>query len=77
VVSSLGADSTIRNWHGTSPQSDVIAYRIKGGGHTWPGGPQYLPRPLIGSTTRTFSSTTRTFSASEVIWRFFADHQRV
>ncbi|MDR3545282.1 MAG: PHB depolymerase family esterase [Candidatus Limnocylindrales bacterium] len=69
VVSSLGTDTTIRSWHGTSSGSDVIAYRIGAGGHTWPGGPQYLPSPLIGKTTRTFS-------ASEVIWRFFADHQR-
>jgi polyhydroxybutyrate depolymerase len=68
-VSSLGADTTIRTWHGATPQSDVVAYRVEGGGHTWPGGPQYLPRSLIGPTTRTFS-------ASEVIWRFFADHRR-
>jgi polyhydroxybutyrate depolymerase len=69
AVSSLGADTTVRSWHGPTPQSDVVCYRVEGGGHTWPGGPQYLPSPLIGKTTRTFS-------ASEVIWRFFADHRR-
>jgi polyhydroxybutyrate depolymerase len=26
----------------------VVLHRIEGGGHTWPGGPQYLPGRLIG-----------------------------
>jgi polyhydroxybutyrate depolymerase len=28
----------------------VVLHRIEGGGHTWPGGPQYLPTALIGPT---------------------------
>jgi len=43
----------------------VAFYSVAGGGHTWPGGPQYLPRFLVGSTTRTFD-------ASQVIVDFFA-----
>jgi polyhydroxybutyrate depolymerase len=43
----------------------VVAYLVQGGGHTWPGGLQYLPKFLVGSTTRTFS-------ASAVIVEFFA-----
>ena len=27
---------SIRTWHGSSPQSDIVFYRIEGGGHTWP-----------------------------------------
>jgi polyhydroxybutyrate depolymerase len=38
---------------------------VDGGGHTWPGGPQYLPRLVIGPTSRDFD-------ASERIWAFFA-----
>jgi len=38
--------------------------RIEGGGHTWPGGAQYLPVAWIGATNRDID-------ASEVIWRFF------
>jgi len=30
----------------------VILYTIKGGGHTWPGGLQYLPQFIIGKTSR-------------------------
>jgi polyhydroxybutyrate depolymerase len=38
----------------------VTLYAIAGAGHTWPGGPQYLPRFLIGRATHAVS-------ASEVI----------
>jgi polyhydroxybutyrate depolymerase len=34
-TSTVGA-LTIRTWHGSSPASDVVFYRIEGGGHTWP-----------------------------------------
>jgi len=38
---------------------------VAGGGHTWPGGIQYLPTSAIGRTSRDFS-------ASDAIWEFFA-----
>ena len=44
--------------------ADVVLYEIKGGGHTWPGGYQYLPEFLIGKTNRDLD-------ASETIWNFF------
>ena len=47
--------------------AEVVLYAIEGGGHTWPGGPQYLPEAIIGKTSREFN-------ASEVIWHFFKDH---
>ena len=37
--------------------------------YTWPGGKQYLPTPVIGTTTRAFD-------ASEVIAQFFLTHMR-
>ena len=43
----------------------ITFYRVTGAGHTWPGGYQYLPAFIVGTTTRTFS-------ASEVIVEFFA-----
>ena len=43
----------------------VAFYSVAGGGHTWPGGPQYLPRFIVGPTTHTFD-------ASQVIVEFFA-----
>jgi poly(3-hydroxybutyrate) depolymerase len=42
----------------------VVLYEVKGGGHTWPGGYQYLPEFLIGKTNRDLN-------ASEAIWNFF------
>jgi polyhydroxybutyrate depolymerase len=32
-------------------------YRIDGGGHTWPGGAQYLPRSIIGPVSRNLDAT--------------------
>jgi polyhydroxybutyrate depolymerase len=46
---------------------EVILYAVEGGGHTWPGGLQYLPELLIGRTSREFN-------ASEIIWQFFKEH---
>ncbi len=35
----------------------VILHRIEGGGHTWPGGPQYLPSTVIGPVASTLDAT--------------------
>jgi polyhydroxybutyrate depolymerase len=42
---------------------------IEGGGHTWPGGLQFLPERIIGKTCRGVN-------ASELIWEFFSGHPR-
>lgn len=47
--------------------AEVVLYAVEGGGHTWPGGLQYLPEKMIGKTSREFN-------ASEVIWQFFKAH---
>jgi polyhydroxybutyrate depolymerase len=49
--------------------TEVILYSIEGGGHTWPGGFQYLPAWVIGKTSRDID-------ANEVIWSFFKKHTR-
>lgn len=49
---------------------EVVVYKIVGGGHTWPGGSQYLPRWLIGRVDRDFD-------ASQIIWQFFQSHPRL
>jgi RNA polymerase sigma factor (sigma-70 family) len=46
------------------PECKVVLYRIDGGGHTWPGGWQYLGEKRIGKTTREIN-------AADEIWRFF------
>ena len=35
----------------------VVLHRIEGGGHTWPGGPQYLPTRVIGPVATTLDAT--------------------
>ena len=41
---------------------------VEGGGHTWPGGFQYLPERFIGRTSRDID-------ANQVIWDFFRQFQ--
>jgi polyhydroxybutyrate depolymerase len=48
---------------------EVELITLDGAGHTWPGGPQYLPRFLVGGTSRDFDGAER-------IWEFFAQHAR-
>jgi polyhydroxybutyrate depolymerase len=42
----------------------IMFYTVHGGGHTWPGGVQYLPEFLIGRTNRDAH-------AGALIWEFF------
>ncbi len=58
------------HYRGGAQGADVIYYNIIGGGHTWPGGLQYLPVGLIGKTTRNLDATA-------TIWAFFQDHPLV
>ncbi|NLI23818.1 MAG: prolyl oligopeptidase family serine peptidase [Bacteroidales bacterium] len=49
---------------GSDNSSEVIVLTIQGGGHTWPGGKQYLTERIIGRTCRDID-------ACECIWSFF------
>lgn len=49
--------------------TEVILYSVYGGGHTWPGGLQYLPVRVIGRTSKDFDANT-------VIWEFFKRHSK-
>jgi len=46
----------------------VIVYNIINGGHTWPGGWQYLPQFLVGKTTKNLN-------ACQEIWNFFKQYK--
>jgi polyhydroxybutyrate depolymerase len=48
---------------------EVVVYTVEGGGHTWPGGPQYLPAFLVGKASHNLDATA-------VIWEFFRKQQR-
>jgi polyhydroxybutyrate depolymerase len=50
-------------------ETEVILYAIEGGGHMWPGGPQYLSEEVI-------AKTCRDIIGSHVIWQFFSEHEK-
>jgi polyhydroxybutyrate depolymerase len=58
-----------RAYTGGSNGTEVISYIIQNGGHTWPGGSQYLPESIIGKTSMDINAT-------EEIWNFFKAHAK-
>jgi polyhydroxybutyrate depolymerase len=48
----------------------VVGYTVTNGGHTWPGGTQYLPKVMIGTVSHNMN-------ACEVIWNFFKRYKVV
>jgi len=59
----------VKKTHYTGGENDteIALYTIEGGGHTWPGGHQYLPEEQIGRTTGHMDG-------SEVIWEHLKEH---
>ncbi|MFN8550714.1 MAG: alpha/beta fold hydrolase [Candidatus Obscuribacterales bacterium] len=47
--------------------NEVLLYEIRGGGHTWPDGQQYLPKSIIGPVCHDFDGNA-------AIWNFFERH---
>lgn len=60
----------MQKYLGCLDKTSVILVKVIGGGHTWPGGRQYLKPRLIGRVCRDID-------ASEMILDFFLDHPRV
>ncbi len=65
-----GARAYVHTWSACKAGAQVELIRVQGGGHTWPGGTQYLPRLVIGTVCRDFD-------AVPFIFDFFAKHRRV
>ncbi len=49
--------------------TSVQLYTLEGGGHTWPGGKQYLPARVVGRVNRDVDATA-------TMWAFFQEHGR-
>jgi len=62
-----GLTSALSTWPGCAADTELL--RVEGGGHTWPGGWQYLAEDTIGPVTTDFS-------ASREAWAFMAAHTR-
>ena len=57
--------SVIKYEYGGCPTDvRVLLYKVEGGGHTWPGGRQYLKEERVGKTSQDFMG-------ADVIWDFF------
>ncbi len=48
---------------------EVVLYTVQGGGHTWPGGRQYLFKMLVGRVSHDINATS-------VIWDFFKENPK-
>jgi polyhydroxybutyrate depolymerase len=62
-----GTSITLEHYTGCASGSEVAFYKVTNGGHTWPGGSQYLPVILVGKTSRDLN-------ASETMLAFFKNH---
>ncbi len=75
VVSALASrinDGTLvtREEYRSRGMVKVVGYTISGGGHTWPGGSQYLPKMFIGPVSHNLD-------ACQAIWEFFKGNRLV
>ncbi|MGB8702907.1 MAG: PHB depolymerase family esterase [Thermosynechococcaceae cyanobacterium] len=73
LLPNIADDGTIverRAYQNCTGTAQVHNYIIRGGGHTWPGGLQYLPERIIGKTSRDIQ-------ASPKIWQFFNQFTRL
>ena len=59
-----GTTVSIEEYSNCNERGELILYKINGGGHTWPGGKQYLGERLVGKVSREID-------AFDVIWEFF------
>jgi polyhydroxybutyrate depolymerase len=55
-------------WTGGKDDTEVDVYTVQGGGHTWPGGVQYLPKLIVGKASQNLNAT-------RTIWEFFQGQQ--
>lgn len=59
-----GTTVSLTTYTSCSGDGALKLFKIKGGGHTWPGGRQYLPKKRIGNTSYEIN-------ACDEIWSFF------
>lgn len=58
-----GKETKVYLYNDCQENAQVALYGVKGGGHTWPGGEQYLPEKEVGKTSDALN-------ANETIWSF-------
>lgn len=65
-----GCRVSVSQYGASGSANEVVIYEIRGGGHTWPRGQQYLPKAIIGPVCRDFDGNA-------VIWDFFSTHRKL
>ncbi|HHC78970.1 MAG TPA: esterase [Flavobacteriia bacterium] len=68
-VADDGTRIEIQSYTTCEKETEVISVKVIGGGHTWPGGKQYLKPRWVGTVSREIN-------ASEMIVNFFLKHAR-
>jgi polyhydroxybutyrate depolymerase len=58
-----------KTYTGGRDGSEVVLYKIEGGGHTWPGGNGGQLRLMLGKVSHDINAT-------KIIWQFFKNHSR-
>jgi polyhydroxybutyrate depolymerase len=67
IATSDGTSITRATYASCVNGTSVVLYTVIGGGHAWPGGPQYAPRLIIGRASRQLDT-------SQTIVEFFLAH---
>jgi polyhydroxybutyrate depolymerase len=63
-------DVTAREWAECAENADVDYYRVRGGGHTWPGTEPFIANAI----EQTLGRTTQTVDATRLMWTFFQNY---
>ena len=71
TVQKAGKDVTLREWTDCDAGADVEYYRVRGGGHTWPGTAEFIADAIAPQ----LGKTTQSVDASRLMWEFFEDYQ--
>jgi polyhydroxybutyrate depolymerase len=62
-----GLQTRVETYSDCDDGATAVLYSIEKGGHTWPGGGNFIPERFVGKTNDDLD-------ASEIIWKFFAAH---
>jgi polyhydroxybutyrate depolymerase len=62
-LQSGGKDTKVFLFDGCHQNAQVVLYAVKNGGHTWPGGEQYMNEKIVGKTSNALN-------ANETLWSF-------
>jgi polyhydroxybutyrate depolymerase len=61
-----GTHCLVQSYSPLQGTGEVVLAKVEAGGHCWPGGPQYLPRFLVGKAS--------TANVNQLIYAFFTRH---